>query len=130
MKHIFSFTLYNCSVGANKLFKPLYTEWCPDGETYATVFNLEWISFTSFYINIFQIWGANHLTFECEVRAYGNDADLPESCDTRRRKQRTGDDMAPMSKNIGTFYTFIIISNLLGSFNLAYFRFFINVKVC
>ena len=83
----------------------IYKKQCPD-ETFALLLKIDWISLTSFDMNIFQIKDADYLTFVCEVRAYGHKEDLPPSCTSQRRKRRTVDDMASMSKGKGIFYIY------------------------
>ena len=97
----------------------VYNEYCPD-KTYASLLRIEWVSLTSFDVNIFQVKEADYLTFECEVRAYGNDEDLPPPCTSQRRKRRAVDDMATMTRDKGTFYIFIITSNLKLSLTKFY----------
>ena len=102
IKIFYRFALFNCKVGTGESLLDIYNGHCPDEEL-ASLLSLKWIDWTSFDITVFQMRNADYLIFTCEVRTYGQNNDLPTSCNSPSRKRRDVESHMPVSANKGTF---------------------------
>jgi len=74
----------------------IYDGHCPN--ELSKYYGVDRIDAESFNIYAFRVKNLTTIKFDCEVRIYGKDEDLPISCDGRRRRSAELDEKRPKGR--------------------------------
>jgi len=82
--YVFSFVLFNCKAGSGSDMIDLYQNHCPND--LSQFYGVDRIDNEKFDIFAFRVKDKTTIKFDCEVRIFGTDENLPISCNGRRRR--------------------------------------------